>query len=68
MTLVPLIDPDTCAAHGECEVIAPDVFRVEDISTVIGAGPDDLLTRAAEGCPATAIRLVDVATREQRYP
>jgi ferredoxin len=68
MTLIPVIDPDACAAHAQCEVIAPDVFHVEDLATVIGSGPDELLIDAAEACPESAIRLVDATTREQRYP
>jgi ferredoxin len=68
MTLVPVIDPDVCAAHAQCEVIAPDVFHVEDLATVVGSGPDELLIDAAEACPESAIRLIDATTNEQRYP
>ncbi len=69
MTLVALIDPNVCTAHGDCEQIAPEVFRVQDdVAVVIGTGSDELLTAAAEGCPTSAIRIVERETRTQVYP
>ncbi len=68
MTLLPSIDPLACSAHGDCEAIAPAVFRVEDTAVVVGSGPPDLVLRAAEACPAVAITVVDDATGEQVYP
>jgi ferredoxin len=68
MTLVPLIDPNACAAHGDCADIAPEIFRVDDIAVVIGTGPDELMIAAAEACPTSAIRIVDSETHEQAYP
>jgi ferredoxin len=69
MTLVALIDPNACIAHGECEEVAPEVFRVEDgLSVVIGDGPDELMLAAAQACPTEAIRIVERDTRQQRYP
>jgi ferredoxin len=69
MTLVALIDPNVCTAHGDREKIAPAEFRVEeDVAVVIGTGPDELLTAAAEGCPTSAIRIVERETRRQLYP
>ena len=69
MTLVALIDPNACIAHGECEEVAPGVFRVEDdLSVVVGDGPDELMLAAAEACPTDAIRIVELETRRQRYP
>lgn len=68
MTLVPLIDPNACAAHGDCADIAPEIFQVDDVAVVIGTGPDDLMIAAAEACPSAAIRIVDPQTREQVYP
>jgi hypothetical protein len=35
---------------------------------VIGTGPDDLVLRAAESCPAVAITVVDEDTGETVYP
>lgn len=68
MTLDALIDPEVCCAHGVCEDVAPEVFRVDEIAVVIGDGPDELLIAAAAQCPATAIRLVERETGEQIYP
>ena len=62
------IDEAACAAHGDCVDIAPDVFALDDIAEVIGSGPDELLLAAAEGCPSTAIVIVDAETGEQVYP
>ena len=59
VTLVALIDPNACTPHGDCEELAPGVFRVEDgLSVAIGDGPDDLMLAAADACPTTAIRIV----------
>lgn len=68
MTLVAQIDPNACSAHGDCEDIAPEIFRVDDIAVVIGTGPDELMMAAAEACPSTAIVIVDSETNEQLYP
>ena len=51
MTLTPHIDELACAAHGDCAVIAPDVFAVEDIAVVIGRGSDEVLTRGRTRLP-----------------
>lgn len=68
MTYLVEIDEDGCAAHGDCVDLAPAVFRLDDIASVIGTGPDDLLLAAAEACPSTAIRIIDPATKEQVFP
>jgi ferredoxin len=68
MTLVALIDPNACSAHGVCEDVAPEIFRVDDIAVVIGTGPDELMIAAAAQCPTTAIRIVERETGEQIYP
>jgi ferredoxin len=68
MTLIALIDPNVCAAHGMCEDIAPEIFHVDDIAVVIGSGPDKLMMEAAEACPTGAIRIVNSETREQMFP
>jgi ferredoxin len=68
MTYTVEIDEDACSAHGDCADLAPEVFEVDDVARVIGAGPDELLLAAAEVCPSTAIRIVDRDTREQVYP
>jgi ferredoxin len=68
MTVVPAIDSFACSAHGDCAVIAPSVFRVDDTAVVVGTGPPDLIMRAAKACPAVAIAVVDEDTGEQVYP
>jgi ferredoxin len=68
MSYLVQIDEDACAAHGDCVDVAPDVFELADVAVVIGTAPDDVLLRAAEACPSTAIRLVESETDEQVYP
>jgi ferredoxin len=69
VTLVALIDPNACIAHGDCEELAPGIFRVEDgLSVAVGDGPDELMLAAAEACPTNAIRIIERETRRQRYP
>ena len=62
------IDDSACAAHGDCVEIAPEIFALEEVAVVIGSGPDELALEAAEGCPSTAIRLIEAQTGEQVYP
>ena len=68
MTLIPEIDTYACVAHGDCAVVAPQAFRVDDIAVVIGTAPDDVLRDAARACPAGAIILVDDETGEEVDP
>jgi ferredoxin len=53
------IDAGACAAHGDCEAIAPEVFAIEDVAVVIGSGPDELMLAAAQACPSVAIVISD---------
>ena len=69
MTLLPVIDPYACAAHGDCVDELPEVFALDcDVATVIGTAPDDRLLAAARACPSSAIALEDAESGEQRYP
>ncbi len=68
MTYTVQIDTRACAAHGDCVDTAPEVFALDDVATVIGTGPDELLLAAAEACPSAAITLIDAGTGEQIYP
>lgn len=68
MTYLPVIDESACLAHGDCEELAPDVFRVEDLATVIGTAPREQLLAIAEACPASAISVIDDETGERIYP
>jgi ferredoxin len=64
MTLLPRVDEYACCGHGDCAAIAPGVFRVDEIATVIGSAPDDVILEAARACPAMAIEVVDADTGE----
>lgn len=68
MTYLPVIDESACLAHGDCEELAPNVFRVEDVATVIGTAPQEQLVSIAEACPASAISVIDTETGERIYP
>ena len=68
MAYVAQVDESSCSAHGDCALVAPDVFRIDDIAEVVGTAPVDVLVKAAEACPAMAITVVDDETGEQVYP
>jgi ferredoxin len=68
MSYVPKVDELACAGHGDCAVVAPDVFDLEDIAIVIGRGTDDSVLEAARACPSTAIAVYDDQTGAQIYP
>ncbi len=68
MTYVVEVDEGACAAHGDCVDLAPEVFELGDVAQVIGGAEDEVLLRAAEACPSTAIRVIDQRTGEQVYP
>jgi ferredoxin len=57
-----------CAAHGDCALVAPGVFAVDDVARVVGTAPRDVLIEAAESCPAGAISVFDEETGAQVYP
>ena len=67
MTLIPKVDELACAGHGDCAVVAPEVFDMEDIAVVVGTGRDDLILEAARACPSAAISVFD-ESGEQVYP
>ena len=62
------IDGDACLAHGDCAVVAPDVFVVDDVARVVAPASDEVLIAAAQACPSVAIVLTDAETGEQVYP
>jgi ferredoxin len=68
MTYVAHIDEAACAAHGDCEALAPEIFRLDDVAVIVGSGPDDLMLEAARVCPSVAIRITDADTGAQIYP
>ena len=63
MTLIATIDAGACAAHGDCEAIAPEIFAIDDVAVVVGTGPDDLMLAAAQACPSVAIVVTDADGR-----
>ena len=67
MTLIATIDAGACAAHGDCEAIAPEIFAIDDVAVVVGQGPDELMVAAAQACPSVAIVLTDADGR-RLYP
>lgn len=62
------VDELACSAHGDCALVAPGVFEVDDVARVVGDGPRELLLEAAESCPAGAVSVVDAETGEELYP
>jgi ferredoxin len=68
MTVIARIDPNACAAHGDCLDFAPTAFAMEDTAVVVGSAPRDQLIAAAESCPAVAITILDDETGEQLVP
>ncbi len=68
MRCIAKVDELACSAHGDCALVAPGVFEVDDVARVVGDGPRELLLEAAESCPAGAISVVDADAGEQLYP
>jgi len=62
------VDEMECAGHGDCALVAPGVFEVDDVARVVGTAPRELLIEAAESCPAGAIAVFDEETGDQVYP
>ena len=57
------IDKVACAAHGDCEL-----FRVDEVAVVAGAGHDELALEAARLCPSAAIVITDAETGRRVFP
>jgi ferredoxin len=68
MPYIATIDAGACAAHGDCEAIAPEIFAIEDVAVVVGTGPDELMLEAARVCPSVAIVVTDADSGRQVYP
>jgi ferredoxin len=68
MSYIPEIDEGACSGHGDCAVIAPEVFEADEVARVVGDGSIELMLAAAEACPSAAIRIVDERTGEQVFP
>jgi ferredoxin len=61
-----VVDLDACAAHGDCVVVAPEVFDLgEDDETVTVLDPEPReelrpsVQAAVDACPMAAIRIED---------
>jgi ferredoxin len=61
-----IVDLDACAAHGDCVVVAPEIFDLgedDEVVTVINPEPPDELRASAQAavdaCPMAAIRIED---------
>ena len=68
MGCIARVDELECAAHGDCALVAPGVFEVDDVASVVGDAPRAVLIEAAEACPAGAITVMDAETGERLYP
>jgi ferredoxin len=68
MGCIAKVDELECAGHGDCALVAPGVFDVDDVARVVGDAPRGVLIEAAEACPAGAITVVDTETGEHLYP
>ena len=57
------VDRELCVGSGACEVLAPDVFEVDDDGAVqvLQAEPDDTdaVRQAAQQCPTRALTIED---------
>jgi len=68
MPYIATIEAGACAAHGDCEAIAPEIFAIDDVAVVVGTGPDELMLEAARVCPSVAIVVTDADSGRQVYP
>lgn len=68
MRCIAKVDDLECSGHGDCALVAPGVFEVDDVARVIGDGPRELLVEAAEACPSAAISVFDADSGQQIYP
>jgi ferredoxin len=59
-----LVDMNLCQSHGECAVVAPEVFELGDDDVLrwkedVGDELRDKVEEAVERCPMMAIRVED---------
>ena len=65
MSIRVILDRSVCQGHGQCELIAPNAFRIDESSGLAvllqdvheEAGKADLVA-AARACPVGAIKIV----------
>ena len=59
------VDHAVCEANGICEMVAPEVFQLDDTDTLHVLQPDypedqaDAVQDAVDRCPKVALRLVE---------
>ena len=58
------VDPDICETHGQCTLVAPDIFWLDDDGDLHyepnpEASMRKAVEQAAENCPTLAIRVTD---------
>jgi ferredoxin len=65
------VDKDLCTGIGNCAVIAPGVFKLDEKRKAVVLDPKaadkDTLVEAASNCPMEAITVID-DNGEQLYP
>jgi ferredoxin len=65
------VDRDLCTGIGNCEAVAPTVFKVDKTNKVVlldaGSVDDKTLMDAAESCPENAI-IIEDDDGNQVYP
>lgn len=63
MTISKVWIEEGCTSCGLCEEICPEVFKLEDVATVIKgvnlANYEDKIKEAAESCPVEVIRFIE---------
>lgn len=57
-------DEARCRQHGQCEIAAPDLFRLDvdgtlHVVTDVPAGQEDDAWAAADACPEQAITIIE---------
>ena len=67
------VDHDRCIGGGQCEMLEPDVFLLDDeeaVSSVIGAGmlPRPRAEVVVDRCPSAAISIVEPADTRAASP
>ena len=58
------LDPEVCIGVGQCELLEPEVFRLdedENISTLVGEAqlPRDRAETVVDKCPSSAIQIAE---------
>lgn len=55
------VDRDACVGIGQCEVLEPDAFEVDDegVAVALGPLPVDRARIVVERCPSGAISIVE---------